>query len=571
MGASWRWGLVAVVGAWAAGCGGGDTSGVGPGVDATGDTAEGKDAALEVGGDAAAAGVTWHGDVRALVETRCASCHVAGGAAPFALESWAQVQPLAPMVVAAVEARRMPPWPMDPSCRPVEHARHLTEAQIATFVGWREAGFPEGDPADYVAPEVPTPVAMGAPQVSTQPEEAYAPSRLVPDDYRCLTLPHAFEQDTYLVAHDIAPDQKAIVHHVIVYEVPESGLAKLEALDAAEAGPGYTCYGGPKTESVFVAGWVPGAQPVRYPEGAALRVRAGSRLVMQVHYNVLGLAAGDPTPADRTRFEAWALPAEARPSRLVHVIGFADGGISIPAGDPASEHVKTFDVPLPATIIGTAPHMHQLGAAIQMTLTRPDGAEECLTDVPAWDFNWQQFYQFPPEAWVEAHLFDQLTLRCVFDNSAENQPVVNGEQLAPRDVTWGEGTLDEMCLNYLVATTPFHMKGTGETCDGFADCQRQCPSGEAECTIACMMYTSTACLSCATQEVYVTCGQVECPVQLVALGGCLDGCDQGTLPCALGPCASELAALQGCIEGPLEAGACDGALAKCETAFGAGR
>jgi len=42
-----------------------------------------------------------------------------------------------------------------------------------------------------------------------------------------------------------------------------------------------------------------------------------------------------------------------------------------------------------------------------------------------------------------------LRLTCRYDNSPDNQPIVNGEQVAPRDVRWGEGTLDEMCLLYM--------------------------------------------------------------------------------------------------------------------------
>ena len=41
---------------------------------------------------------------------------------------------------------------------------------------------------------------------------------------------------------------------------------------------------------------------------------------------------------------------------------------------------------------------------------------------------------------------DQLLITCHWDNSAANQPWVDGKQLMPRDVDWGESTTDEMCL-----------------------------------------------------------------------------------------------------------------------------
>ena len=47
---------------------------------------------------------------------------------------------------------------------------------------------------------------------------------------------------------------------------------------------------------------------------------------------------------------------------------------------------------------------------------------------------------------------DAVRLSCRWDNSPENQPIVDGVALEPRDVSWGEGTTDEMCLGNLYIT-----------------------------------------------------------------------------------------------------------------------
>jgi hypothetical protein len=44
---------------------------------------------------------------------------------------------------------------------------------------------------------------------------------------------------------------------------------------------------------------------------------------------------------------------------------------------------------------------------------------------------------------------DQLSIECHWNNSAANQPLVDGKKLEPRDVDWGESTTDEMCLGLL--------------------------------------------------------------------------------------------------------------------------
>ena len=47
---------------------------------------------------------------------------------------------------------------------------------------------------------------------------------------------------------------------------------------------------------------------------------------------------------------------------------------------------------------------------------------------------------------------DKLRLTCTYDNSASHQQFVDGVQLEPRYVEFGEGTYDEMCVNYFYAT-----------------------------------------------------------------------------------------------------------------------
>ena len=41
---------------------------------------------------------------------------------------------------------------------------------------------------------------------------------------------------------------------------------------------------------------------------------------------------------------------------------------------------------------------------------------------------------------------------CTWDNSASNQPIVDGEVKEPVDVAWGAGTSDEMCLSGFYVT-----------------------------------------------------------------------------------------------------------------------
>ncbi|MCA9572842.1 MAG: hypothetical protein KC656_33625, partial [Myxococcales bacterium] len=81
---------------------------------------------VDVGGPGAE--VTWHRDIRPLVETHCLGCHAEGGIAPFTLthdpDEWENASAWwAPAAVRAVEAGTMPPWPASDDCHPIEGSR----------------------------------------------------------------------------------------------------------------------------------------------------------------------------------------------------------------------------------------------------------------------------------------------------------------------------------------------------------------------------------------------------------------------------------------------------------------
>jgi hypothetical protein len=78
------------------------------------------------------------------------------------------------------------------------------------------------------------------------------------------------------------------------------------------------------------------------------------------------------------------------------------------------------------------------------------GKQECLVDVPKWDFHWQLDYMLAEPIAGPA----QVSTTCVWDNSAENQPTINGMKLSPRQVNFGEASLDEMCLHYIWVSRP---------------------------------------------------------------------------------------------------------------------
>jgi mono/diheme cytochrome c family protein len=512
----------------------------------------------------------YHTDIAPLLERSCAGCHAEGGIGPFVFSDYASTKALSGLIAASVTSRRMPPWMPDPACRSYTDQRRLSDADVALVAAWHAAGAPEGS----AAPAAVRPAANAEPMLppaslALQAEAPYLPTAERPDDYRCLPLTHTFERDVYLTRSRVVPGARAQVHHVLLYVIGPQFAAQVEAVDTASPGPGYTCFGGPGVGVPETIGaWVPGSVPTAAPDGAAIRIPAGSRLIMQMHYNTANSA---PVP-DQSQVELWL--TETQPQYLMRVKPLAHLGMKVAAGDARSvqSRVYTNRDAAPWRIVGLAGHMHVLGQRIQVRALEADRTS-CMLDIPALDFSWQQNYRFLPGEEVTIEPGESVRVDCTFDNSAANQPVVGGVKRTPREVTWGEGTLDEMCLAYVNLIEPWSpapVVPAGGVCPGFQACYDGCRTGPNGLAIACALSCSgsvgqgRACTQCVFQSA-VACTLDVCVGQIDTFLQCLDTCaatpDQRA--CVESTCVNAIVAYDTCAAERVSAGTCDSYSAAC--------
>ncbi len=372
--------------------------------------------------------LTWYRDVLPIVQAQCQECHAAGGIAPFSLDTYADAQRMHSAMASAAADRRMPPWMPDDSCGSYMGARRLSQTQIDTLVAWSNGGATEGSPADAPPPPVRT---GGLPWIDMTLDAGadYTPRSNVPDDYRCFILDPGLTQDRDAIGYDIVPGVRSQVHHVILYIASRTSA---QSKDASEPGLGWTCYGGPGISSnKMLGGWVPGSGATRFPTNTGIRLRASEVLVMQVHYNT----GGRLPQADRT---VTKLQFSAQPVQSVATfVVLGRGDFSIPPNTQGYSTSATMNASANARVYGVLPHMHTLGKSIRVENTT---SRQCYVNIPRWDFHWQQLYFFEQPLQVSAQ--NTLKLTCTWDN------------FTSRTVTWGEGTEDEMCLNYFYVTVP---------------------------------------------------------------------------------------------------------------------
>lgn len=398
--------------------------------------------------------LTYHKDVRTILAKNCVGCHYAGGIGLFPLDSFAQVKTYASAIVDAVKSRRMPPYPADSSSCGQEYHDNpsLEQAEIDKIAAWAKEGSHEGDASAYVKPtHTNLNVGLSRVDLTLKMAEAYIPQKQ-PDDYRCFVVPWPEKEKKYVSGFQIKAGNPALVHHVIAYVGAPSTKAKFEAKDSADPGPGYTCFGGPGGDAGWLGAWAPGTPGRDYPEGTGIEVQPGSVIIIQMHYNSLQKQPGP----DQTTIE---MKLESKVDRVAYLLPLAAAGDKkgwvIPAGQSEFTHRQLMDnpLPMPVTIYSVMFHMHLLGKAGRLYIKRKNDTQEesaCLLNIPKWDFNWQLAY--PLKKPVVVNPGDRVGIECKWNNSAENQAVVDGKRLPPRNVSWGDGSTDEMCLGVVYAS-----------------------------------------------------------------------------------------------------------------------
>lgn len=405
---------------------------------------------------------TFHKDVEPILVKSCNNCHIDGGIAPFALTSFQDAFEHGTEIQIQTEAKLMPPWHIqdDGGCQDFLDSRVLTDQEIETIRLWFEAGMPQGDPADAPPPPPPPPTIDRIDAVADMNVD-YEPDITVADDYRCFLMDPGLVTDKFLTAYEVNPGTPEIVHHMILFAffIPpgdpnglanaQAAQAEAEALDGADGRPGYTCFGDARVDALPIVAWAPGINLQKMPQGTGVRLPAGFKVIMQVHYNTLAIDQTQPIPTDRTSVDL-KLEDEVGTEMLLLLFGRTGGPEVIPPGLDSFQVVETLNMNdlggIPLRLHGVLPHMHLRGTDMRFEVARggETGEKECLANVPDWDFHWQQAYFYDTPLLIQPA--DFIRLECNYDTSDEVSPI-----------SFGEGTEDEMCLMGTYLSLPFNL------------------------------------------------------------------------------------------------------------------
>lgn len=237
------------------------------------------------------------------------------------------------------------------------------------------------------------------------------------ETYRCFTFPLPDDVPFPLVGIETQADSSA-VHHFGLFN--DYALGGERAFDCQEMGAAWG----------LVSGGGIGTPAVRFPEGTAMTLAQGAKLVVQLH--LLNVTSEElVVPPVFINLEAAEDTTGLLPVGLL-ITGTLDITLPPLSSDVSVEGSCVLTEPL-EHVFAAFPHMHQLGKRITTSLTPAASATETmLSDIP-WDFGDQGIYPVDGAAQVG----DTITTRCNFDNPLD------------REVSFGLHTDDEMCVNVL--------------------------------------------------------------------------------------------------------------------------
>jgi len=367
---------------------------------------------------------TYSKDVASILYKRCVECHRAGEAAPMALTTYQEARPWAKAIKAAVIQRKMPPWLADSHFGSFANDRSITDADVQTLIAWADGGAPEGDAKQTPPlPHFEAGWAMGKPDVVIDIGTDYDVPAEGTVAYQYFTVPTNFTEDKWIDGAEIRPDKRSVVHHIIVFLQDPNAPAAQRQLGS------------------LLVGYAPGEQPLRLDPGTAKLVKAGSKLMFQVHYTPNGKRVKDRSYVG-LRF------AKEPPKYRAITASAMNRGFAIPPGDGNYPVKSTWTARQEVSLVALMPHMHLRGKDFKYTVVFPDGREQVILNVPKYDFNWQLQYDLK----APLVLPEGTRIDCVahFDNSLNNK--YNPDP--SKEVKWGDQTWEEMMIGWFTYTIP---------------------------------------------------------------------------------------------------------------------
>ena len=384
--------------------------------------------------------VTFTKDIAPILEKHCQGCHRPGEAAPFSLLTYEQARPWAKAMKEAVRLKKMPPWFADPHYGKFSNDQSMAQKDADAIAAWADSGALEGDKK-----EMPAPLAFVQGWSIPEPDLVFRPKEFpIPAtgtiEYQKIIVPTGFTEDKWVQFAEARPGDRAHIHHMIAY-IREPGSKWLKFAKPGEFFVAPKPVEGEDEDtsalpSDFLVGYAPGQPPEILPPGQGKLIKAGSDLVLEIHYTTNGTAAVDRDSRFGLVF------SREKPKQRVLTLSATNGKFKIPAGDPNYRVDSEFELGTAVQLASLHPHMHGRGKDFEYRVVYPNGETKTLLKVPHYNWQWQLWYILAQPIALPKGAKIECTAH--FDNSPNNPDNAD----PTREVGWGDQSWDEMMVGF---------------------------------------------------------------------------------------------------------------------------
>ncbi len=392
--------------------------------------------------------ITYYREVAPILQNNCVECHRKGGIGPFPLSTYEEVAKRAKFIGKVTQSRYMPPFRADRSFQQYANERGLSNEEISIIQAWVAQGAPEGKRSRH------QPVLVGNDKVQTTPPgeflefdmtRPYEVKGNAKEDFRYFNIPTNLEKDVYIKAIEFKVGNRKVLHHSRIMTDTTRTMRGIDGM--REDDPRVREFQKTPLEEEFLYGWVPGNDRIDFPPGTAKRIRAGTDLLLNVHYA--------PSPIDEKDQSGvrFYLTDSASVDREIRTLTLTENDITnqpfvLPAETKPTFYMSYGPTQQNISLISVLPHMHFLGKSFRAFAITADGELIPFVKIDEWDYNWQMTYQFKELLYLPKG--STIIAEATYDNTSQNPE--NPSQPA-REITYGWDSTSEM-MNLVLYYVP---------------------------------------------------------------------------------------------------------------------
>ncbi len=338
--------------------------------------------------------ITYHGDIKPILEKHCVSCHKAGEVGAMPLTNYEEVASYGKMIQYVTSTKLMPPWYADPDYIHFLNERVLSTAEIHKISEWVNDDMLEGAlPYGLVVSNAATVTVLPRdPDLVIPMRESFEQYGIYMDQYQVFVLPTNLPEDTWIEGIQFIPGNKKIVRHASISVSP---AGEFDSLDRWDPRYGYYSFGGvsKRTDQPFWYTWSPQQPTTYYEDGVGRFIPKGSELIVHIHYGPTGKPLKDSSEV-HLFFASTRITKPVVTVPLINPSNLSIDSFLVEANTKKVFHAE-YTLPHAIQLMSLTPQANLICRSWEVFAEIPDQVLPVkLLKIKDWNFNWKQTFQF---------------------------------------------------------------------------------------------------------------------------------------------------------------------------------